>query len=90
VGLAEDTIKAFHSDYDIDRFPAAATAARAAVGLGVAMVLAACWATAGPGNWAGGTWAGADVAGAVLPTVTVVGHRGDAQSVASVSCPRGA
>ncbi|HVZ44971.1 MAG TPA: hypothetical protein VHA82_14260 [Ramlibacter sp.] len=82
-------MKAYHSDYDIDRFPLASAVARAVVGIGVASIYVACWATAGPGNWAADPWAGADIARVTLPQVTVVGRQ-DGGPVASVTCAKGA
>ena len=86
-------MKRFHAPYDLDQYPVAATFGRLALALVVTGTTAAALATAGPGNGylAPEAWAAvhrADVARVTLPKVEVVGRRGE--SVAAVSCPKGA
>ena len=89
-------MRAFHSTYDLDRYPALAAVTRAVVGVAVVATLAAAWITAGPGNGyqPPEQWAAVhrpDVVRVTLPRVVVVGGReADAQAVASVSCAKGA
>ena len=40
----------FHSTYDLDRYPLAATVTRSVVAVAIAASFAAAWITAGPGN----------------------------------------
>ena len=88
-------MKRFHAPYDLDQYPVAATFGRLALAVVVTGTMAAALATAGPGNGyqAPETWAAVhrpDVVRVQLPKVQVLGERADGQSVAAVSCPKGA
>ena len=87
---------AYHSPYDLDRYPLVATATRFVVGAVVIGSFVAAGATAGPGNGyvPPEQWAmvhRTDVARVALPRVVVTAQREEGgQKMASVSCPKGA
>jgi len=89
-------MRAYHTDYDLDRFPVVATASRLLAAVVVVGAVAAATVTAGPGNGyqPPEQWAAVhrpDVVRVTLPKVTVVGaNHGAAPAVASVTCPKGA
>ena len=88
-------MRTYHTDYDLDRYPALARATRLGAALVVVGTLAAAAATAGPGNGAlpREQWSPLhrpEVVRVHLPKVTVVGRVGEPQSVASITCAKGA
>ena len=87
-------MRTYHTDYDLDRYPAVALAVRLGAALVVVGTLAAAAATAGPGNGyqPPEQWAAVhrgDIVRVQLPRVTVVGQHATVDTVASVSCPKG-
>lgn len=90
-------MRTYHTEYDLDRYPALALATRLGAALVVVGTLAAAAATAGPGNGSlpRDQWAAVhrpEVIRLHLPRVTVVGHLAgaEARSVASIACAKGA
>lgn len=85
-------MRSYASDYSLDHYPVAGRLLKALSGAAVLSVMVACYVTAGPGN--AYAYAAAQKSGTqavALPQMQVVGSRTAlGQSVASVSCTRGA
>lgn len=83
-------MRSYESDYSLDHYPTLAPVVKGLCGMAVVGVLVACYVTAGPGN--AYALAQKPEAGRIeLPRMEVVGSRTNlGQSVASVSCSKGA